>query len=737
MSSAGRQPARLDRWMLFIALSAVVIRLIYLQEGSGDPTLLHPIIDASEHDICARQLVEGEDPWGGPYTRPPLYVYLLFLVYRLFGFSIGAALTVQAILGGATCLLTCLLGARLFSRRVGLAAGVIVAFYGPMIFFDLRLVAPSLVTLCYLGVLLLAVRAASRPTWHNWLLLGVVTGIAALARPSIAPFFLLVPTAWIVVRGADGVVDPSPAYRERFWQGRLIALTCLAAGSMAPIIPVAVRNYRASGQFIPICTYGGANLYVGNNPHAEDTIALRPGPAWDRLMRLPDAEGMVSPREREAHFLGLFMDYVRRQPGDFFAGLARKARLYFNGREIPRNVDLYMHRQFSGVLSLLVWQIGSFCFPFGVLLPLGLVGMFVGGRRPPHRVLLVGYALACAVSVVVFFVAGRYRLPVVPVLAIFAVHAVFWLRDQISRARYRRAGGAGLVLVVLGLGVNLPAKAPADDVDFQADLLNQLGVRLVHEGRLPEAERAWLEAAEVAPDCAEIHYRLGGVVAQQGRSADALFHARRAIEIEPDLTEAHLGSGLALQDLGDHDAALIQFRRALAIEPGHPHAHHLLGGFLLARGQYAEGVKHLRWATHFDNRRPSHYEVLALGLTIQGQYQEAIATLDAASRRLESIDLTDALAWLLATCPEARLRSPRRAVALAQRAVRASESRNPIHLDTLAAAYAAAGRFEQAAESAGRAAQIARRAGHDDIAAAMSGRRALYLAGQPCRDPMR
>jgi hypothetical protein len=88
------------------------------------------------------------------------------------------------------------------------------------------------------------------------------------------------------------------------------------------------------------------------------------------------------------------------------------------------------------------------------------------------------------------------------------------------------------------------------------------------------------------------------------------------------------------------------------------------------------------------------------------------------------------LAWLLATHPDPQVRDPRRAVDLAERAVDATRGKTPSYVDTLAAARAAAGEFEQAAEIASRTARALRAAGASEPAAQVEQRAAAFRRRQ-------
>ena len=92
------------------------------------------------------------------------------------------------------------------------------------------------------------------------------------------------------------------------------------------------------------------------------------------------------------------------------------------------------------------------------------------------------------------------------------------------------------------------------------------------------------------------------------------------------------------------------------------------------------------------------------------------------------------LAWALATCPEPSIRDGAKAVELAQRAVDLSDGREPAVLDTLAAAYAEAGRFPLAVETAERARKLAAAQNNTVLADKLGARIKLYQSDAPYRE---
>jgi Flp pilus assembly protein TadD len=123
---------------------------------------------------------------------------------------------------------------------------------------------------------------------------------------------------------------------------------------------------------------------------------------------------------------------------------------------------------------------------------------------------------------------------------------------------------------------------------------------------------------------------------------------------------------------------------------------------------------------------------LGAALLERGEVESAIVQWQEATRlRPGSLEVANNLAWLLATAPDPRHRDPAAAVRLAERAARGAGDAAPDVFDTLAAAYAAAGRFDKAIAAERRAIALARRADRKAAVAEFRRRLALYRTGRP------
>jgi tetratricopeptide (TPR) repeat protein len=201
------------------------------------------------------------------------------------------------------------------------------------------------------------------------------------------------------------------------------------------------------------------------------------------------------------------------------------------------------------------------------------------------------------------------------------------------------------------------------------------------------------------------------------------------LAIQPDYADAHNNVGAALQARGNISEAIAHFQEALAIKPDNAETHVNLALALRAQGRTAEAKAHLQRATEIQPSRPAPCVRLALLLGGQGRPAEAIAQYrKALTVQPDFLEAHNNLAWLRATCPEASLRNAGDAIEHAQRANQLADGNRPDLMDTLAAAYAEAGRFPEALATARKALALAKQQNNRALADALRFRIALYEA---------
>jgi tetratricopeptide (TPR) repeat protein len=295
---------------------------------------------------------------------------------------------------------------------------------------------------------------------------------------------------------------------------------------------------------------------------------------------------------------------------------------------------------------------------------------------------------------------------------------------------------------------------------------SNLGSLFADQGRIAKAIEHYQAALEIEPDSAEGHNNLGTMLAAQGHAAEAIDQYLRALEIEPNYLNAHYNLGNALLEVGRTDQAIVQFRKALEIKPDDADTYYNLGIALMRVGRPDEAISCFQKVIEFKPDSVGAYNNLALVLFTQGRFNEAVKeyqrTLELMPNYADAhymlgcalqgqrkfaaaivqfqevlklepgqVMAQNSLAWLLATCPEATLRDGGKAIELAKQADQLSGGNHPEILDALAAAYAEAGRYPEAVETARRALSLLATQNNKPLADALQMRLKLYEANAP------
>ena len=273
------------------------------------------------------------------------------------------------------------------------------------------------------------------------------------------------------------------------------------------------------------------------------------------------------------------------------------------------------------------------------------------------------------------------------------------------------------------------------DIDPQGALA--FGSLRLQQGRLDEAAALYELAGRLDPHSPKVPYNLGIVREGQGDLEGAIARYRDAVRLEPEWPDAHNNLGVTLFKTGRVEEAKREFEATLRLHPGDIEAELNLGRIAVEGEDWEEAGRHYRAAAAAATETRQSivaHTGLAAALVNQGKFSEAIEHYRAALRLDPGdVDVLGVLAWILATNPDAQWRDGAEAVRLAERACALTENRDADALDTLAVAYAEAGRFEDAVRAAHQA--LDRPDVPSGLADQIRARLALYQAGQAYRAP--
>jgi 4-amino-4-deoxy-L-arabinose transferase-like glycosyltransferase len=497
--------------------AAFLLRAAFLSE-----ILSHPLLDINQvpgTDMeaylgWARRIAAGN--WlgrgEGPFYQGPAFPYLLALIFQLFGPGLFPAMLVQALLGSGSAVLVYWLGRRLADARVGLAAGLLAAGYKFLIFFGVILHSTTLEFFLACGAFLaVAVAGARGGGW--WGAAGVVTALAALARPN----FLVVPAfvaAGILLRDWG-------RWRE---VGRAVA--CLALGFVLVVAPVTLRNLVVGGKLVLLTSAGPETFRIANS-YDSTPLNFR----YPRQPQMP------------------------LDSGAFWRHQAVKAALFWWGFEAPQNVNYYLFRTVSSVLALPL-------VTYWMLVPLAAAGLWGVRRRWRELAPLLLFGAGYYLSVVAFHIVGRFRLPLLPLLLLLGAGALVrgW---ELWRARRfgPLAAGAALVagLTALAYPWGFPLIYPVDHANT--------GYILANRGDLEGGLRELAVAEAGLPGTLHLNYDMGRMLLLLGRPDQALARFERELRLAPRHAEALRRAGVAAKAAGDLERAARHWEQYLSLAP--------------------------------------------------------------------------------------------------------------------------------------------------------------------------
>ena len=642
-------------WWLLGAV--FLLKLTVLLQLKGHP-LVQPDagLDTTAYAELARRVVNGDLGLGpGLYYVSPLYIYFLAAVVGLTE-SFTVVRFVQIVLGTASVGFIFFTARIWFGERAAWMAATLAALTGLFTFYEVLILQAGLdafltsAALYFLSTALCGTAGSKDPASTRqtaFALAGVLFGLATLNRPNMGIAVIAIVAALLVVR-------------------RIRPAVLVIAGVAAAMAPIAIRNITVAGQWSFASSHGGLNFYIGNHANASGAYRQVPGIAPNIVGQARDAGRVaskalgrpVTEAETSDYFFGLAWTWIREHPVQAAGLFGRKLLYTFHAQHLalPYSYPFYAHEP-GAVLRFLA--IGPW-----LLAPLGLAGLAFAAPRDRLATYLVwvSFVPGYAVGVAAFFVAERYRLPLLVPLAIGSGAAIdFFWRAVTNRRPVTLAAPAACAALLA-----VPFNWPQGFQNGRWDEGLRMAEQLVILGRYQEAD-AWVDrlrpdaidpgvpdyivgrqlmvrkqtaaavahlerAAELDPKQPAVAYALGQALLQAGRPQEAVPHLTRGFEGGAQIPLAGYDLAVALEATGDLPAAARVIAR---ITPGPDDDVEVW----LKLGRLASGVKAPDVATRFFEQavalRPSQASArqqLGLNRLLLGRVEEAARELAEAVR---------------------------------------------------------------------------------------------------------
>ncbi|MBV8519339.1 MAG: glycosyltransferase family 39 protein [Acidobacteria bacterium] len=618
----GRRLSHVLVFLVSLAVKALVLASLHA----------HPLLQpADDMDGAVYLQMARSGPPPVAYFVSPLYLYFL----KLTGASVAVAPLIQILLGSIGVVLLFDTARRWFGLRAAFLSALLIVLTGVVTFDEIEILQsaldPFLVALMLwtLTVALQSDAAQQRETLLRFAAAGAATGLFVLNRPNAL--------IWLAASGL--LLLLSKRWRQA---------AAFAAGCALLLAPVVLRNYVVAHELVLVSSHGGLNFYIGNNEEADGTYhavrGIRPtiaGQSVDAARVATAAVGHpLTAGEVSRWFYGEAFRWIREHPLDALRLFALKLAYTIHETDLALNTSYdFFRKDVDSPLQLLV--IGPW-----LLVPLGVAGAMSRVRDRRFRI-WVAFVPVYALSVALFFVASRYRLPLLLAFAVCAA-GIFEIRRIWPVAVAGAAVAACITLWPFGL-----------DSGRSYEETN-MAVYLISHHRAEEASTFLARVEPHHTDSARLYLRAGLAYQHAGddaRAIDAFERVLRAPVAQPVLRASatdelaaeyvrvqrlddarrllasidaaslpaarasHLGR-IAMQ-LRDGDEAARFFNTAASRAPADASAWYDLGMADLARGDAADAVAALTRASRLAPNDPADLFALALADAQTGQLDAA------------------------------------------------------------------------------------------------------------------
>ena len=546
-SQASHKIVGIDRWRPWLPTLALGLvwaaKLLVVRQLHEHP-LLQPEsgLDTSAYVDLANAVRHGNPGLGpGLYYLSPFYIYFLAVSLTLLQ-SFTAVRILQVTLGTASVAFVFLMTQAWFGRRAAWYAGALAAVTGLLTFYETILLQAAVDPFLTSAALLALTFALTRDD-RRWLLAaGVLFGLATLNRPNMALAALGIGTVLLAQR-------------------RVLPAFVLVAGLLLGVSPVAIRNVVVAHQWSLVSSHGGLNFYIGNGEGATGFFRPLPGITPNITGQAEDARRVaeealghpLTDAETSDYFFARAWDWMAAHPAAAGWLLIEKLGFVFSAQHIalPHSYPFYAYDSPTALRYLVAgpW----------LLLPLGLAGLVFAAPHDRRRDFQVwaSFVPAYAVAVAAFFVAERYRLPLLIPMCVGAGAAIDGALALLAERRGSRPIVPALAVVLLFAAVNWPHDL--QDGRWEEGL--RMAERMIAAGRLDVADAWAAQSAAREPKPGATDYAIGAQLLAARQTGAALRHLRQAQAQDPQTPAVAYALGQALRADGQTAAAVPHLRR--------------------------------------------------------------------------------------------------------------------------------------------------------------------------------
>ncbi|MCM8821107.1 MAG: glycosyltransferase family 39 protein [Candidatus Omnitrophica bacterium] len=485
-----------------ILLTGFILRCIYLYYFKNS-VYFNPFLmdgyDQKTFILWAQQILKH--PWyvnGEPFYMAPFYAYFLALCHLVSGGSLIIISIIQIAIDILLCFLLYYIGKTLYNEWTGIIAAGLSIFYRTSIVYAATVLSDSLIYFLYILFIILVYYSIQKPNLIRWVITGIVLGLSALAKPTIAIFlpFLLI---GLYIYPEKKLLPVK--IKEKIQPLTIFFIILVISGLV--ILPITMRNYYVSSKFIPICTNGPVNWKIGNST---DSIGLFHYPEGNLLTPLSLA------------FWKLFF---------------RKMMFFFTSYEWPQNLNVHLMEEIIPVLKIAFVR-------FGFIVPVGFTGFLIMFRNWKKNFIFITFTISNVLWVVLFFITDRYRLPAVGCFSVCAGYFIMWTIEEIKEKKFLQPVLVWFVAGIFAFFFNPKPGPLIPDVSWKG--FANLSIKNIQydlqQNNIKSAHKKAFTYYKFLSDDFRSNFLLANTFFLQGDIETSVALLKQTLELNPDFTPA-------------------------------------------------------------------------------------------------------------------------------------------------------------------------------------------------------
>jgi len=585
-------------WSL-VFIVPIILRVVLFISTYQDLFLGIRTGDEEEYHKWALQIASGNILGESAFFTTPLYAYFLASIYYLINDNLLIIRCANFILFCLTLCFISLSSKNLFKLPFSLIPPLFIGISFPPLFYEVFAEKTSLVLLLVSISFYLIIRAIKTFSKPSLIFSGISCGLTLLAHAALLPLILSVILSILILKRHN-------------LKTAIVPIILFSASCLVGVLPATLHNYITSDDLVVIAWNGGQNFHTANHIHNKNglyhppSFLAKPELTYEELDYRKEGEKRnkrsMKPSELSRYWFMQGWKDIFSDPALATNRYLKRLLWVFHNNELvdTRHPDFYKKR-FPTFYRFLPG--------LGIASILGIIGIYFSKNLPMFLFMRL-FIILFPGFMALFFIYGRYRLPIIIPLVLLGTVTIESLYTQLAKKQFSLVVVPICVIIFIGLLVHGNVKESIKTYESREIQNASAGYireasRLESLDKLDETIKSFQNVLQINPNLFEGHYNMAVLFFKHGRIEEALKEFIKASEINPKSSNAYSSIGNIYAMNRDYEKAINNYKKAISYDPDDPRFYNNLGAIYMILGSKEQAINNFRKAIELDPKYES------------------------------------------------------------------------------------------------------------------------------------